>query len=558
MKRRLLLAGGALGAAAWLADRRWTFPPPPPIDATVRYPGREAGHRFRDQALPGGAARSSAPVLRRVDVAIVGSGVAGLSCAWALQRAGLQDFVLIDGPAPYGNAAHGVHRFSPYPQGAHYLPVPPRSCLHVRQILQDLDVLVDGVDDDAPAYDERYLVHANVDRVLHAGRWHAGLLPPLPPGSAAEAQWRVVQAGFEQLRQQRDAATGLPVFRVPLVQGARAADGDDDEAAAALDRQSFAQWLDALDVTDPLLRWYFDYCCRDEYGVDASLTSAWAGVHYFCVQRGQARHAEPGTLLTWPQGLGFIAQGLQARLMPAQRLPGVAWQVSERQPGSGHVVTLVDGRGQPGAVHARRVVVAAPLFVARRLAAHHFDGLAQVHGPQMSPWMVANFFMNRFPAEQPGEPLSWDNAVSGSASLGYVVATHQAIRAALPEGTVITAYHALGAADNDARRRWLATAAPDELLALAGQDLDAAYGNDWKRWCIGAELTVHGHAMAIPSPGFLGNAVVQRARRSLDDPAATLLFAHSDLSGYSVFEEAAYWGTQAARRITGAAGSGRG
>ena len=311
-------------------------------------------------------------------------------------------------------------------------------------------------------------------------------------------------------------------------------------------------WLD----NDPLLRWYFDYCCRDEYGVDAQLVSAWAGVHYFCAQRGRARHAEPGAVLTWPQGLGFLAQGLHARLTEVQRLPGVALRVSERSPGRGHLVTLLDARGQPAAVRARRVVVATPLFVARRLAPHHFEGLEQARPPQMSPWMVANFFMNRFPVEQPGEPLSWDNVVSGSSSLGYVVATHQAIRAARPEGTVLTAYHALGGADNDQRRRWAATASADELLALAGQDLDAAYGDDWKHWCVGAELTVHGHAMAIPSPGFLGNALVQRARSAFDDRAATLLFAHSDLSGYSVFEEASYWGTQAARRIVGAAGTG--
>ena len=211
MKRRLVLAGGALGAAAWLVDRHWLFPGPAPIETTVRHPGRDAGHRFRDHPLTGGARYRDAPVLREAEVAIVGSGVAGLSCAWALQRAGLQDFVLIDGPAPHGNAAHGMHRFSPYPQGAHYLPVPSRECMHVRKILADLGVLVDGIDDDAPAYDERCLVHASVDRVLHGGQWHAGLLPPLPRGSAAEAQWALVQAAFERLRRERDATTGVPV-----------------------------------------------------------------------------------------------------------------------------------------------------------------------------------------------------------------------------------------------------------------------------------------------------------------------------------------------------------
>jgi hypothetical protein len=46
-----------------------------------------------------------------------------------------------------------------------------------------------------------------------------------------------------------------------------------------------------------------------------------------------------------------------------------------------------------------------------------------------------------------------------------------------------------------------------------------------------------GHAMARPEPGFL----------NAHQPAfGSLFFANSDLSGYSVFEEAQYRGIQAA------------
>jgi hypothetical protein len=48
--------------------------------------------------------------------------------------------------------------------------------------------------------------------------------------------------------------------------------------------------------------------------------------------------------------------------------------------------------------------------------------------------------------------------------------------------------------------------------------------------------------MAAPLPGFRSNAGVQ-ALRELSGP---ILFAHSDLSGFSVFEEAAWWGYRAA------------
>jgi glycine/D-amino acid oxidase-like deaminating enzyme len=542
MKRRLLLAGGlAAGGFVVLRDRLSLLLPGRGFDTAVHHPGQRLGHRLRELTRAGAAPASPPPVQRKADVVIVGSGVAALSCAWALRRAGLDDFVMIDGPAPLGNAAWGTHAFSAYPRGAHYLPVPTPSSQHVREMLHDLGVLLEGRDDDAPLYDERCVVHANVERVLHQGRWHAGILPPLAPHSAAHRQWAAVQAAFGQMRALRDAQ-GRAAFEVPLVLGGAV------PSASRLDAQSFAAWLDAHGVTDPLLRWYFDYCCRDEYGVEAALVSAWAGVHYFCVQRGQARHAEPGAVLTWPQGLGWLAQGLQGRLAPQQRVPGAALQVSRLAGQQGCRVTVLDEQGRLSALQARKVVVATPLFIARRLVPEHFDGLQQAPGPAMSPWMVANFFMRRFPAERPGELLSWDNVVSGSSALGYIVATHQAIRTALPAGTVLTAYHALGAADPDARRRWAAQAPADELLAQAGADLDAAYGSEWKRWCAGVELTVHGHAMAVPAPGFLREPLMLRARAALAD-GQDVLFAHADLSGYSVFEEASYWGVQAARAI---------
>jgi len=54
-------------------------------------------------------------------------------------------------------------------------------------------------------------------------------------------------------------------------------------------------------------------------------------------------------------------------------------------------------------------------------------------------------------------------------------------------------------------------------------------------------------ALASPAPGFLNNAGINALRKA----DGKLLFAHSDLSGYSVFEEAAWWGYEAARKVLG-------
>jgi hypothetical protein len=188
-----------------------------------------------------------------------------------------------------------------------------------------------------------------------------------------------------------------------------------------------------------------------------------------------------------------------------------------------------------------------PLFVASRvvenMAAYGFEPR---HLPATAPWLVANFLLRGFPQELPEAPLAWDNIVyrpEGGPQLGYVVSTHQDIRVAPPERTVFTTYAALSHRSPLAARRWLQSASPDELLALAAADLHAAYGRDVGRYVERADITLRAHAMAIPQPGFRSNAGLA----ALQAQEGPLLFAHADLSGFSVFEEASWWGIQAAR-----------
>jgi hypothetical protein len=56
---------------------------------------------------------------------------------------------------------------------------------------------------------------------------------------------------------------------------------------------------------------------------------------------------------------------------------------------------------------------------------------------------------------------------------------------------------------------------------------------------------LRGHAMSSPVPGYLS----QKGLLALRAADQKVQFAHSDLSGYSIFEEASWWGWQAAGRI---------
>ena len=59
------------------------------------------------------------------------------------------------------------------------------------------------------------------------------------------------------------------------------------------------------------------------------------------------------------------------------------------------------------------------------------------------------------------------------------------------------------------------------------------------------DLMRYGHAMSIPVPGLRSSA----ALRALAEQRGRVQFAHTDLSGYSVFEEAIYQGARCATAV---------
>jgi hypothetical protein len=230
------------------------------------------------------------------------------------------------------------------------------------------------------------------------------------------------------------------------------------------------------------------------------------------------------------------------------RLDGTALSIRETRTGVDVLCFTVDSDVvRTFVVHARRAISAMPLAVARHVVASlRADGYdPAVHAPVIRPWLVANFVMRRYPDEAPGAELAWDNVLFGSDGLGYVVSTHQEIRVARSPVTVFTAYRALDHASPDEARRWMDTASPSEIGALAAAELRAVYGWRFAPCVARVDVSLRGHAMASPSPGTLANEGL-RALRESDGP---VLYAHADLSGYSVFEEAAWWGWQAAGRV---------
>jgi glycine/D-amino acid oxidase-like deaminating enzyme len=445
------------------------------------------GHQLRDRA------RFASPKTQvKIPIVIVGGGVAGLCAAWRLQKRGMHAFVVLEMEARAGgNSRSGQNEISAYPWGAHYVPVPSRKNTLVREIFEDFGLVRDGV------WDERHLCYSPQERLFVNGRWQEDIEPAYD-----REQFQRFGARMRELR-----ATGE--FTIPVAETTHAKTG-------AMDTMSMQEWMRREKFDSPYLNWYVNYACRDDYGALARDTSAWAGAHYFC-----SRDPEEKGPLTWPEGNGWLVKQLIARVPVrtgemVHRIvhDGKRWKVA-----AGDVEYLADA-----------VIFAAPTF----LAPYVMDPAPPIPQREYSPWLTANLTIERAPKENQSE-LAWDNVIYDSPALGYVVATHQTL-ATRVDRSVWTYYWSLAEMSPRQARNMLLEKDWNFWKEAIFNDLSKAHPDIGD--CVSRiDIMRFGHAMARPTPGFLNlrqNAI------------GSVFFANSDLSGYSVFEEAQYRGVQAA------------
>jgi phytoene dehydrogenase-like protein len=510
---------------ALAACRRGTRVPPLPPGEIVGA-SDAFGHRLRDQAPP----VPPADRWHYATIVIAGAGVAGLSAAWQLHRTGIHDFVVLElEPAVGGTARSGASPVSAYPWGAHYIAAPGVENRWLSELLREMGVM-EGV-----TVAEQFLCRAPEERVFYRGRWYEGLYLRAGASREDERQLAAFEAEVARWVDFRDGF-GRRAFAIPI------STGSDDAEVTALDRLSMAEWLDEHGFTSPRLRWWIEYGCRDDYGATLETTSAWAGIFYFAsrVPRG-GEDSQP--LVTWPEGNGRLVAHLAAAAGERVRT-GVA--VADLVPVAGRPgrrdgvdVVAVTADGTAFGIHAQQVIFAGPQFVARRvIRPWRDDPPPHIAAFQYGAWMVANLHLKDRPSSR-GFPLAWDNVLYDSPSLGYVVATHQ--RGIDHGPTIFTYYYPMTDADPSEARRRLLSAGQAEWADVALADLSRAHPNlrglverlDVMRW---------GHAMVRPAPGFVWGGARAAAARQYRG----IHFAHTELSGVALFEEAFDQGIRAA------------
>lgn len=522
MLTRREFIGGALAAAALGACRGERE-----IPGELLGPDQALGHRLRAGVFD---APSST---ERVPVVIVGGGVAGLSAGWKLLRSGEGGFVVLDlERAPGGNAASGENEVSRYPWGAHYLPVPGVHARAVRELLRELKIIT-GEKGGKPVYDEDLICHAPEERLYLHGRWQDGLYPRLGASAADLAERDRFHAEIAGLRN-RVGRDGRPAFAIPMEKSSR------DPELLALDRLSMAQWLDLRGYRSAGLRWYVEYGCRDDFGGELHEVSAWAGLHYFAA-RGEGDDDE---FLVWPEGTGFLTRKLAEALGPRVRTRAMAFDVAPDKDGV-RVDYFDAASGATRRIFAKRAIVCAPRFVARRIVAP----LREDKSPSAfsyAPWFIANLTVDAPPAGLGAAP-AWDNVLYSGEGLGYVDATHQSF--SLNRRRAVWTYYRPLTGDPDARRAAAQKTSLAEWRERCLRDLESGLPGLRER-VVRLDGWVWGHAMVLPKPGFVWGAERVAASR----PAGPIHFAHSDLSGYSIFEEANDRGVRAAEAVLAALG----
>jgi glycine/D-amino acid oxidase-like deaminating enzyme len=452
------------------------------------------GHRIRDRARFSAASR-----VEKFPIVIVGGGIAGLSAAWRLQQRGFKDFVLLEmEPQAGGNSRWGENEITAFPWAAHYVPVPDAKATLVRELFEEFGVLRDSV------WDERTLCFSPQERLYLHGRWQESIEPEIASTETDRDDYRRFHDLIAQFR-----ASGE--FTIPMERGAK---------PSPLDSVSMQDWLAQNRFTSRYLNWYINYACRDDFGALARDTSAWAGIHYFA-----SRDPEEKGPLVWPEGNGWITRRLLEKLKSFVRTGQPVYSIAQESRRLRVKTETVD-------YIADRVIFAAPTF----LASYIIEGAPRADFIY-SPWLTANLTIERVPAD-----VAWDNVIFDSPALGYVDATHMRLNSFI-DRSVWTFYWSLAEGSPAAMRQMLLDKDWTYWREAILHDLSRAHP-DIRSRVSRIDVMRIGHAMARPVPGFLTSDLRHRFASS----KGPIFYANSDLSGFSIFEEAQSRGVTAADR----------
>lgn len=485
------------------------------------------GHKLRVQNFPKPTKEISIPYL------IVGGGISGLSAARQLTKKGITDFLMVELEGHLGgNSSNGENKYSKYPLGAHYLPLPNLEDKELLQFLTEEKIILGYDTNGLSQFDETQLTFAPDERLFYKNNWQEGLVPKQGNSVLEDEELNRFFKVMADFRTKKDP-DGKFWFMIPLSQSAT------NETVKALDSVTMQQWFVSNNFTSKPLFDYIDYCCKDDFGLGIDYVSAYAGIHYFAGRKQNASPDKGDTVLTWPEGNARLAQHLQKYVVGKSLKNHLVYTI--KIDGNKAVATVFDNKTKTSTtITADKIVLATPQFVNQYLLENRKNLAKQFH---YTPWMLATLVVSDL-IDNNSFPLCWDNVIYGSKGLGYVYDQHQSLQQ-IQDKKVITYYYSFSSSNLKKTRRDLYKKPKEYWKQVVFNDLKIAHPTI-EEDTESIEIHLLGHGMVSPVPGFIYGQAKKEAAKPIDNK---IYFAHTDLAGISVFEEAFHQGINAVNQM---------
>ncbi len=463
---------------------------------------KEAGHTlFRRHELP---------VTERyaVENLIVGGGVAGVTATYLLRH---QNTLLCEASEVLGGSSSAHHyeklRFS---MGAHYdLAYPQYYGTEGLKLLQEIGVTVYNPHNQLYEFREKDLLIPEEiqERCYEKGQFREDVL-----GHGEEARI------FQQLMARFMGKMPMPTTEI-------------DAAYHHLDALTFQDWLSERHPFSPDFIRRVDYQMLDDWGATCARVSALAGIHYYACRPYQSKSVE---LLSPPEGNYYFIEKMLAK-MPKQAIKTrhLVSGIKETEGGAFEVEVIDVAKKSRSIIHTQNVVYCGQKHTLPYLMPEKADLFKH---NVYAPWVVVSFVLDA----KVWKGNNWQNDMitDQKAFLGFVDSGFQS--GEKDDFTVLTAYFCF----DPKERKMVARLAdhPNTIVETAIAYINTFQATDIRPAIKKAFVKPMGHAMPVPSPGYL-------TRDKNRFQTQNLVFAGVDTGRLPVFFEAMDSAIQACKAL---------
>lgn len=483
------------------------------------------GHRLWLKNFPKPTKEIQIPYL------IVGGGISGLSAARQFKKKGIEGFLVLELENKLGgNSANGENQYSKFPLAAHYLPLPNLRDKELLSFLEGSKIIVD-YKDSLPVFDETQLCFDPNERLFIRNSWQTDLIPRYGNSKEVDNQIDLFLQRMTEFREKKGNDNKY-FFDIPK------SFCSSDESLNSLDEITMKKWLLDNNFTAEEILEYVDYCCKDDFGLGIEFVSAWAGIHYFAARKHENKKYDD-TVLTWPEGNGRLVKHLKSSVENKVLTNHLVYEIQINS--SGVSVSAFNAESNESVtILAEKVILATPQYINKFLLRERKSIANNFH---YAPWFTATVTLTDIP-DNGSFPLSWDNVIYKAKGLGYVYNQHQNLNQIIDK-KVITYYYSFSSNDIKKDRKELLKKPIEHWKELVLSDLKIAHP-DIDQYISAIEIHRIGHGMVSPVPNFLKSKSLKEASKSIENK---IFFAHSDLAGISIFEEAFHQGINVVNKI---------